>query len=90
MGKTFDMENLQSASKALKTYMSDMQSNINKLYESAETCMDNLDHDEFSEKAVGKLQECVKQLDKSLELAKDLDDKIQKKIKDIDDMKQSF
>ena len=88
--KTVDTEALGQAANALYTYIESVQNNIQKMRDAATDCSDNMGSDVYSQKAISKLETCVKDLSKTLSEALELRQKILKKKKQIEDSYASF
>lgn len=84
------IESLQEVSKALATYIEDVNLNISKMSDAAVDCHDNMEKDEFSKKAIGHLTECIGELKQSMLKANDLREKINALIKRIEYELDSF
>jgi predicted RNase H-like nuclease (RuvC/YqgF family) len=89
-GTTVDSEALGQAAAALSTYINDVQQNIKKMQDSATDCSDNMGKDIYSQKAIEKLQSCVKDLSKTVKEAEDLQKRILKKKREVEDSIPNF
>lgn len=89
-GKNVDTEALEQAAKALGTYIADVQNNIRKMQDAAVDCKDNMGSDIVSQKAIGKLEDCVKGLSATMQEAQELQRKIITKKKQIEEYGSSF
>ncbi len=89
-GKNVDTEALQQAAKALGTYIADVSNNVKKMKDAATDCSDNMGSDVISKKAIDNLQSCVKDLSATLKQAEELQKKILKTKKQIEDRVSSF
>ncbi len=88
--KTVDTEALGQAANALSTYIEAVQNNIQKMKDAATDCSDNMGSDVYSQKAISKLEACVKDLSKTMTEASELRKKILDKKKQIEDSYASF
>ncbi len=75
-GKNVDSEALGRAAAALGTYISEVQSNIQKMKDAAQDCSDNMGSDVYSRKAIEDLRTCASQLTKTITEAEALRKKI--------------
>lgn len=89
-GKNVDTDALEQAAKALGTYIADVQNNIRKMQDAAVDCRDNMGSDVVSQKAIGKLGDCIRDLSATLKEAQELQRKIMTKKKQIEDYGSSF
>lgn len=89
-GKPVDTEALGQAAIALGTYIADIKSNIQKMKDAAQDCSDNMGSDIYSRKAIANLQNCSKELSKTISAAEDLRKKILAKKKQIEDSARGF
>ena len=89
-GKTVDTESLGQAAVALGTYISDVKNNIQKMKDAAQDCSDNMGSDVYSKNAISKLEDCAKELAKTITEAESLRRKILAKKKQIEDSTRSF
>lgn len=67
----------------LDTYIQDVELNRDSMLRAATDCSDNLGNDKLSMEAIGQLQEALKSLGNSLEQARELKQKVRKKIEEI-------
>ena len=88
--KTVDTEALGQAANALSTYIEALQNNIQKMRDAATDCSDNMGSDVYSQRAISKLETCVKDLGKTLSEASELKKKILNKKKQIEESLASF
>lgn len=89
-GRTVDTEALGQAASALSTYISEVQENIRKMQDAATDCSDNMGNDVYSRNAINKLQDCVKDVSKTIAQANELMQKILAKKRQIEDSQNSF
>ena len=89
-GKTVDTEALGQAASALSTYISEVQKNIRKMQDAATDCSDNMGNDVYSRNAINKLQDCVKEVSKTVAQANELMQKILAKKRQIENSQTSF
>lgn len=89
-GKTVDTEALDQAARALSTYISEVQENIRKMQDAATDCSDNMGNDVYSQNAIRKLQDCVKEVSKTIAQANELMGKILAKKRQIEDSQRPF
>ena len=89
-GKTVDTEALGQAASALSAYISDVQENIRKMQDAATDCSDNMGNDVYSQNAIRKLQDCVKEVSKTIAQANELQRKILAKKRQIEDSTHGF
>ena len=89
-GKTVDTDALNQAASALSTYISEVQENIRKMQDAATDCSDNMGNDVYSKNAINKLQECVKEVSKTIAQANELMRKILAKKRQIEDSQRAF
>lgn len=89
-GKNVDTDALQQAAKALGTYIADVSNNVKKMKDAAVDCRDNMGSDVVSQKAISKLEDCVKDLSATLKQAEELQKKILAKKKQIEEYGSSF
>ncbi len=89
-GKHVDSEALGQAAAALKTYINEIQNNIQKLEDAATDCSDNMGADEYSKKAIQKMSDCAKDLSKTIKEADDLQKRILTKKCQIEDSVNNF
>lgn len=83
-GKTVDSEALGQAAAALAVYISGVQENIQQMRDAATDCSDNMGSDVYSQKAIAKLQDCIKELTVTLDEAQELRRKILTKKQQIE------
>lgn len=89
-GKTVDTESLGQAAVALGTYIEEVKNNIQKMKDAATDCSDNMGSDVYSKNAISKLEDCAKELTKTITEAEGLRSKILAKKKQIEDSTHSF
>lgn len=89
-GKTVDTESLGQAAAALGTYISEVNSNIQKMQDAAQDCSDNMGSDVYSKNAISKLGACAKELSKTIQEAEELRKKILAKKRQIEDSTHGF
>ncbi len=89
-GKTVDTESLGQAAAALGTYISEVNSNIQKMQDAAQDCSDNMGSDVYSKNAISKLGACAKELSKTIQEAEELRKKILAKKRQIEDSTRGF
>ena len=77
-------ESLRTVSKALETYMEEVNHNIDKMRDAAIDCHDNMDHDDVSEEAIKNFENCANELKKSMNKAEELKHDIDELIKRIE------
>ena len=80
-----DTNELQNAAQALQVYIEDVQDNIRIMTNATIDCIDNMGSDQYSEKAADQLQECIKGIVDSAVEAKQLHEKILRKIREIEE-----
>ena len=88
--KTVDTEALGRANIALKIYIGKVQMGINMLSNSAQDCSDNMGSDVYSQLAIKELNFCLKDMQKAIDKAEDVMQKISKKITEIEDSSRNF
>ena len=88
--KTVDTEALGQAANALRTYVGEVQNNIHKMQDAATDCADNMGNDVYSQNAINKLQECTKEVSKTITQANELMGKILAKNRQIEESQRSF
>lgn len=88
--KPMDSESLEQAAAALSTYICEVQDNIQKMQDAAIDCSDNMGSDVYSQVAIQKLQDCIKELNKTLEQAEELRVKILNQKRKIEDSGSSI
>ncbi len=88
--RTVDTEALGQAANALRTYVGEVQNNIRKMQDAATDCADNMGNDVYSQKAIGKLQDCTKEVSKTISQANELMGKILAKKRQIEESQNSF
>jgi len=88
--KTVDTEALGQAANALRTYVGEVQNNIHKMQDAATDCADNMGNDVYSQNAINKLQECTKEVSKTITQANELMGKILAKKRQIEESQRSF
>ena len=88
--KTVDTEALGQAANALRTYVGEVQDNIHKMQDAATDCADNMGNDVYSQNAINKLQECTKEVSKTIAQANELMGKILAKKRQIEESQRSF
>ena len=88
--KTVDTEALGQAANALTTYVGEVQNNIHKMQDAATDCADNMGNDVYSQNAINKLQECTKEVSKTIAQANELMGKILAKKRQIEESQRSF
>lgn len=71
-----DSDSLGMAAKALETYISEVQNNIQKMKDAAVDCSDNMGGDVYSKKAIEKMEDCAKALTKTIQEAEELLERI--------------
>lgn len=86
--KTVDTEALGQAANALRTYVGEVQDNIHKMQDAATDCADNMGNDVYSQNAINKLQECTKEVSKTIAQANELMGKILAKKRQIEESSQ--
>ena len=74
--KTVETQSLKLAAEGLEKYILEVQESIKQMKNAAIDCSDNLDHDVYTTRAINDLEECVVELNKGLEEAKNLREKI--------------
>lgn len=89
-GKNVDTAALQQAANALGTYIADVSNNIKKMQDAAVDCSDNMGGDVVSQKAIVKLENCIKEISDTLKQAQELQKKILSTKKRIEDYGSSF
>ena len=89
-GKTVDIDSLQHASIALQKYIGRIQYCINRLNSAAQDCSDNMGSDVYSSKAISYLGGCTKEISLAIKEAEDIQKRIQKKIREIEESGRSF
>ena len=89
-GKNIDTDALGEAAAALGIYISDVQNNIQKMYDAAQDCSDNMGSDTYSMRAIEKFQACAKELSKSISRAEELRKTILTMKKEIEDSGINF
>lgn len=89
-GKTVDTDSLGQAAAALGTYISDVNTNIQKMRDAAQDCSDNMGSDVYSKNAISKLESCAKELSKTIKEAEELQKKILAKKRQIEDSTRGF
>lgn len=89
-GTTVDIEALDQAASALKTYIDEVSQSIQKMRDAARDCSDNMGSDVYSQKAIMNLGDCANELSKAMVEAEDLRTKIIAKKKQIEDVARSF
>ena len=89
-GKTVDTDSLGQAAAALGTYISEVNSNIQKMQDAAQDCSDNMGSDVYSKNAISKLGACAKELSKTIQEAEELKKKILAKKRQIEDSTRGF
>lgn len=88
--KTVDTEALEQAANALRTYVGEVQENIRKMQDAAIDCADNMGSDVYSQNAINKLQDCTKEVLKTISQANELMGKILAKKRQIEESQRSF
>lgn len=88
-GKTVDTDALNQAASALSTYISEVQQNIRKMQDAATDCSDNMGNDVYSQNAIRKLEDCVKEVSKTIAQANELMRRILAKKRQIEDSQRS-
>ena len=89
-GKTVDTETLGLAAVALGTYIEEVKNNIQKMRDAATDCSDNMGSDVYSKNAIAKLEDCAKELAKTIVEAESLRGKILAKKKQIENSTHGF
>lgn len=89
-GKTVDTEALGQAANALSVYIGEVQENIRRMQDAATDCSDNMGNDVYSQNAIRKLQDCVKEVSKTISQAEELRKRILAKKRQIEDSQRSF
>jgi predicted RNase H-like nuclease (RuvC/YqgF family) len=89
-GKNVDTEALGKAASALGTYIANVQNSIQKMKDAATDCSDNMGSDVYSQRAIEKLQDCSKALNKTITEAESLRKTILKKKQQIQDSANRF
>ena len=88
-GKTVDTDALNQSASALSTYISEVQQNIRKMQDAATDCSDNMGNDVYSQNAIRKLEDCVKEVSKTIAQANELMRRILAKKRQIEDSQRS-
>lgn len=89
-GKTVDTESLGRAASALDTYIAEVRNNIQKMYDAAQDCSDNMGSDVYSQKAIANLQTCAQELSKTIVSAEMLRKRILAQKQQIEDSVRGF
>ena len=84
---SWEIKNLEDASKALGQYINDVDKASSDMNRAATSCVTNLGSDKFSQQAIDEVIACQKKLAQSVETAKGLKKKIDDKIAEIKSMK---
>lgn len=87
---TIDTESLGQAANALGVYIGEVQGNIQKMRDAATDCSDNMGSDIYSQKAIAKLGDCIKELNATIQEAQSLRTTILKKKQQIEESQNSF
>lgn len=88
--KNVDSEALLQAANALSIYIDEVRNNIQRMKDAATDCSDNMGSDEISRKAIVKLEDCIKGMNKTLAEAGELRKKILKKKNEIEEFNRNF
>lgn len=88
--RTVDTEALGQAANALRTYVGEVQENIRKMQDAATDCADNMGNDVYSQNAINKLQDCTKEVSKTISQANELMGKILAKKRQIEESQRAF
>lgn len=89
-GRTVDTEALGQAANALRTYVGEVRENIRKMQDAATDCADNMGNDVYSQNAISKLQDCTKEVSKTISQANELMGKILAKKRQIEESQRAF
>lgn len=89
-GNNVDSEALGQAAAALGTYINEVRNNIQKMKDAATDCSDNMGSDVYSQKAILKMNDCAKELSRTIEEAEILQKKILAKKRQIEDSGSNF
>lgn len=87
---TVNTESLEQAANALGVYIGEVQDNIQKMRDAATDCSDNMGSDVYSQKAIAKLGDCIKDLSATIQEAQSLRSKILKKKQEIEESQNSI
>ena len=82
-GRTVRLESLECAAKALESYIDNVSVCVNNLRKNADDCLDNMENDDFSMRAVLELSESLNEINIALKRAMELRASILKKIREI-------
>lgn len=88
--RTVDTEALGQAANALRTYVGEVQENIRKMQDAATDCADNMGNDVYSQNAINKLQDCMREISKTISQANELMGKILAKKRQIEESQRAF
>ena len=87
MGKTVETEALDMMAKALSVFILSVKEDINKMQNAAVDCQDNMGGDKYSSQIISNLAKSTVELEKTLESADVLRQKIIKKKQNIEALK---
>jgi len=82
-GKTVELESLQQAASALDRYIQDVQDSVNKLNTNIRQCQENMETDEYSKRAMNRLDAELSKIQNALGDAQETRGRIQRKIVEI-------
>jgi len=89
-GKNVETNALGQAAAALGSYITDVQNNIQKMKDAAQDCSDNMGNDAYSRRAILRLSDCAKELQRTLAEAESLQKVILAKKRQIEDSLNDF
>lgn len=84
-GRTVELEALQEASVALERYIQDVDESVSRLRTNVQHCQENMEADQYSTKAVTRLQDGLSKIQNALANAQDTRGRIQRKIQEIEE-----
>jgi len=82
---TLDSEALAEAADDLSSYIEEIKSNISNMQKAARDCVDNMEHDTYSNAALDQIEKCIAELQKNLTAAEELRGRILAKKQEIED-----
>ena len=80
-----DTEVLRSVLSAIKTYKEAVLNDVKKMRDAAQDCHDNLGGDVYSKKTIADLAESMNDILNAIQKASELEEKIRKKIVDLEE-----
>ncbi len=89
-GRSLESESLKEIERALGVYIDSVSESVNNLRINAQDCSDNMESDTFSQRSVQMLGVALTNIDRAINNARDIQSRIQRKIREIEEADKKF